>query len=1286
MSPGDIICEKIHFRHEAQWCGRLGPAGGGGLMLCVLCVVEMMERQDVASVRKSYALSGVSGVLKCSPGALKELLRQDQRVSLRFIASLLGMHQTTEDNSTLEKVDQVLLQLLLELQSEPPFRFVLDQILKQLSGPFNAKCLISTFNFIGRLLEAVPNIANVLVTHYVPLLEVMCSTLLSPNEELKASILFVWLKLFGTDAAAVPAHIRDRVCSLLLPTLANASSTILITNCMGLLWLLVQVAAAVSVLMSSAAAPLMCEDSQNSQTPEQQPLEHSPLPLILKKLLLSGDEMLQVSSAKCIASVLVHSPRQYSTPFITADVPEFLFDRLASTKSEALLWFVYTCLRLLTEDSLFFSQCHSVYGIESLVRSLKEALRLTNLEVPKQGLLLLTDILERQPPEVRLFPSRPGFVAVSEALAAGVSSPCLLLATQAVKATCILFRKKHQSRPVQFMEITALIESITKRFSELSLSSHVYHQNSASLKKSNARSQASVSHGFLLQALVCFQSASRLAEECASEPGLKQNAFTAPSKTEQNEDALESLCRCMLRCCDSVWIPAVIKASLHAPNAQILQYFYSILSSQFFLLPSLMPVFVMKLASSGFLRLALEHKGLLCTGNRNPNLNVSCSEFLLKLSMCLYKQSNWNQLEAKEVKNILRYHLPALSCPLSDWASVLREAPGLQLCDYKGQRATQYCMLVLLHLAFQQGDRLLPDQTVFTSVVWLLRSVQEQGSCVLPHFVLRSALYLLSVTQDKSPSLDKAQLNCINMALSSCHTFSSVYIHHSSVLHFICRYAEFAERFRAQVLELWLTRKASDPGLNMEDSRENQHGEKDNEPEITELLTLIEKYPTVTTTLLEMVCTRESGLAERALNVLEVLLSSQTHYKAELCSNLGPALLQSLQKLSFEEVGYELGQGNITQVKSLPLVLRLLCTTQASEPLSVSYSKMDGESFKLLYHVSNLTGKLKPNNTESLLPALRYMHNCLRLTVVSNTDRAVSMLLSNTALMELLQTIVSSSPSPASAALLGSSHLLLSSLITLQTVHSAKIHKSISWSLDKAMQQLVFNKRNTDSVLLVSYLSLLQALLDVDFASPVLCVATAPCLVGPRPLGVEDGILYPLGSKGAQFLFMALNELLLQKHDLLLGASVKCLSSLLGFLRRKSPTTADYIVCQPWCRFLLFCLLGSGQSSLLHPATLQLMTLLLKHSCTAVLWDPDLLRVMQVVEKIGVKELGQKAAEALRQLLTQIQCSTLHPSLTNQDKQRVGSILESLGPQTTENIQHVENVPICLSGVTWKTN
>uniref|UniRef100_A0A3Q3EBF3 Meiotic double-stranded break formation protein 1 n=1 Tax=Labrus bergylta TaxID=56723 RepID=A0A3Q3EBF3_9LABR len=1010
------------------------------------------------SVRKSFVLSGVSGLLRSSPGALRELLQQDLRVCLHFTSSLLGMLHSVEEPATLGKVDQVLVQLLLELHSEPSYRFVLDEIHKQLSDQLSVKSLLPIFNFLGNLVEAAPNLAFTLATQYASLLDHLCSALLYPDEVLKASVLYVWLRLFGTAgglaAQSVPAAIRDRVCVLLLQTLANASSPLLINKCV-----------------------------------------------------------------------------------------EFLFDRLAGSSDEVLLWSVYSCLLLLTEDALFFSQCHAVYGIESLVRSLKEALRLTNLEVPQQGLLLLTEILERQPPNVRLFPSGGGFVAVSEAVLAGVSSSCMLVATQAANAGSALLRLNHQSIPVQYRQIEALIETVTNRFSELTPPPPARHRSSASLRRSDPSSQASRSEGFLLQALVCFQAACRLAEECASEPVLKENTFTAPSK--HSADTLESLCRCLLRCCDSVWIPAVIRTCELAPNPQILQHFFSVLSAHFTLLPSLMPVFAKKLASSGFYRLALEHKAHLCAGNRNPNLNASCCGFLQKLSMSLLAQSDSYQHDFDEVENLLLYNLPSLCYRLSDWPCLLCEAPGLQLCEYKGPRATQFCLLIMLHLALQQGDRLLPDYTVFSSVVWLLRSVQDQGCCALPLSVLRSALYLLAVTQDKSPSLDGAPVNCISKALSSCQSFSSLYIHHPALLHFIFRYPELAEKFGPLVLELWLTKQTecSDSQHTMmagvqekgekTDSQTDERPDPEMDRDTVELLTLVEKYPAVILTLLDMVCTREAPLAERALRVLDLLLRGQRDYEADLCANLKPTLLQALQRLSVENMGHS------DPVNSLPLVLKLLCVLQTSDPpSSSSYSKMDGVHFKLLYHVSNIAGKLKPTNTQSLLPAFNYLYCCLSLSPAHCTDRAVSMLLSNSGLMDQLQTVLSSSPPSSTSSssapplppsgLLCCCHLLLSSLITLQHFHSTQVHTSVRWSLDSAVHRLLVQKRNTDTLLLVSFLRLLQAQLDVDLASAVVCVSSGSGLVGLRPLGVEDGALYPLGTRGAQLLSAALSGLLLQ--------------------------------------------------------------------------------------------------------------------------------------------------------------
>lgn len=62
--------------------------------------------------------------------------------------------------------------------------------------------------------------------------------------------------------------------------------------------------------------------------------------------------------------------------------------------------------------------------------------------------------------------------------------------------------------------------------------------------------------------------------------------------------------------------------------------------------------------------------------------------------------------------------------------------------------------------------RPLSDQTVFSSVACLLRSVQEQGDCLPPRSVLRSALYLLAAAQDKSPDLDEVKLSLGPFCLS----------------------------------------------------------------------------------------------------------------------------------------------------------------------------------------------------------------------------------------------------------------------------------------------------------------------------------------------------------------------------------------------------------------------------------------------------------------------------------------------------------------------------------------
>uniref|UniRef100_A0A8B9Q134 Meiotic double-stranded break formation protein 1 n=1 Tax=Apteryx owenii TaxID=8824 RepID=A0A8B9Q134_APTOW len=284
-----------------------------------------------------------------------------------------------------------------------------------------------------------------------------------PNEGVKAAVCYLYGKLYSSPVGTerLSAHFTERLCGLFLNTLRHAQTKELQVNCLGLLKELLKSDHFVSILMNNSKTE---EESENPDFLEGE----NPLPLVLKKLLLTRDEMLQAASSHCMAAVLVHSPSRYAPAFIHADVPEFLFECLSCT-NEILIWSVYCCLLLLTEERLFFSKCHTVYGVESLVRSLRDVLQLNNVELHKQGLLLFTEILKRQPVEIKLFTNRGVCKEAIDVLMETVNCPVLEVAVEAVKAVAAFLRKDHlSSPPVPYEELQKLLEAVLKRCADLS--------------------------------------------------------------------------------------------------------------------------------------------------------------------------------------------------------------------------------------------------------------------------------------------------------------------------------------------------------------------------------------------------------------------------------------------------------------------------------------------------------------------------------------------------------------------------------------------------------------------------------------------------------------------------------------------------------------------------------------------------------------------------------------------------------------------------------------------------
>ncbi|XP_044839875.1 meiosis inhibitor protein 1 isoform X9 [Mauremys mutica] len=1021
-------------------------------------------------------------------------------------------------------------------------------------------------------------------------------------------------------------------------------------------------------------------DSENTELLEGE----NPLPLVLKKLLLSRDEMLQVASVQCMTAVLVHSPIKYAPAFIHADIPEFLFECLFCT-NEILLWSVYCCLLLLTEERLFFSKCHTVYGIESVVRSLKGILQLNNVELHKQGLLLFTEILKRQPVEIKLFTNLAMCKDAIGVLVEAVKCPVLEVAVEAVKAVSAILRKDHLScPPVQYVELQKLIETMLKRCADLSLppinrrpASHLGHsiQNKAVLRQGQ----------FLLSTVEGFRNACRLAVECQSDPVAQENAFTAPGS--ESENTLSSFSEFLLWICDSLCIPIVLKHSERISSPALMEVFISTLSTLFTVVPSMQEKFSRKLASSSFIRLALELKAKFCTGQSNPALNQACSSFLY--SMCLSLHSAAEKMEdssqqEREMSELLQRSLPQLNCSVPESLTLLSETPD-PFCLDEALRSHQYCLLLLLYCSYALEDRFVPEAELFSAIRNFLLSVQDQGDC-LPPYVFRAVLYLLAVCQDKGEALDSSPLCAIRRVLENTSDLSLVYIHHPLLLKFFLRYSELMGRFGRRILQLWFSWEDYSQ-IETEDAVSGlSSGLPDYPNSFTTLLHILKGNSSVVLILLDLVCLSTTEVAHKVLMTLSMFL--KRNEDVVVCDLLRSQFLQILQQLLVES-----SSTTLRASKNLPLLLRLLFLVQLRNEAE---RELDSTDFKLLHHVSNLCGKCRPGDVELLQPSLNFLYWSLHQTTTCSQQRVVAVLLSSMPLLELLQKVLEltwmwpcrSGPALSSSeeALLCSAWLLTASLLTHQHRYNSEVHQTISLDVEKVLNAVIF-RRKKPALLLVSILQFLRAILRQNFSSSLLVLVVQPTAQSRMEpsLSENDASLHPLATWQVLSLVVSLQNLLVQKDLLLSQTVVTCLEVLMEYLHRRNQGVALHVVSQPWNRFLLFTLLDGGENSFLCPEILRLMTLVsrggvdisanllcistmqfVRYRSSDIISQSEISQILQEAAKAKLAELPGATSHALRLFLLQLQSGSYE--MEPPQEGTIQTLLESLPARTRTHL------------------
>ncbi|NXS37753.1 MEII1 protein, partial [Pomatostomus ruficeps] len=894
-------------------------------------------------VRKKHVLSRLQDALAWQALPVVQLLAPDERVCIHLIGTLLGMLHSVEDTGALNLLVEVLVRLVVELKSEQYLRCVLDESQKELCKATTMRSSLPTFALLGKLADAIPGFADVLVVKHNNLVDHLLMGLTYPNEAIKAAVCYVYGKLYSSPVGTerLSGHFEERLCGVFLNTLGCAQTKELQVNCLGLLKELLKSDHFVSILMNNSNSE---EETENPDFLEGE----NPLPLVLKKLLLTRDEMLQAASSHCIAAVLVHSPSRYAPAFIHADVPEFLFECLLC-KSEILIWSVYCCLLLLTEERLFFSKCHTVYGIESLVRSLQGVLLLNNVELHKQGLLLFTEILRRQPVEIKLFTNRGVCIEAIDVLVETVNCPVLEVAVEAVKAVAAFLRKDHlSSPPVPYEELQKLLEAVLKRCADLSppqsSKRHASHTANRNLGRVPQRQGQ-----FLLNTLESFRNACRLAVEFQGDFMAQENAFTAPNS--ENKDTLSNFSEFLLRICDSLCIPMVMSYLKRAVSLSVTEVFISTLNTLFAVVPNMRNKFSKKLASSSFIRLTLELKARFCSVQSNPVLNHACSSFLCSLCLNLYsatekRRTSSQEGKEQEMSELLQKGLPQLNYTIAESLLLLSESPEPFSLD-QSLSSHQHCFILLLYFAYIFGDSkwvcghyipciggFVPDAELFLAVRNFLLSAQDHGDCPPPH-ILRAALYLLAVCQDKGEALDLRSLSTIRRILDNLPDLSLVYVHCPLLLKFFLRYPELMGRFGHQVLQLWFSWE----DCKQTEAEEADFGTSDQLNSANPLLPILKSNSSILLILLDLVCSSSVEVAWKVLMTLRTFL--ERNEDVLVCDLLRSRFLQILQQLLVES-----SSATIQANRNLPVLLSLLFLVQLR---SKSVRELDSTDFKLLH-------------------------------------------------------------------------------------------------------------------------------------------------------------------------------------------------------------------------------------------------------------------------------------------------------------------------------------------------
>ncbi|XP_060578052.1 uncharacterized protein LOC132735152 [Ruditapes philippinarum] len=437
----DFVVHENHDEHDISWTLY---SSLHHTRVCLGCIVETIENTELLPLQRKPALTEFLRMLTQQSSELMQLFMKEERIVWHVVTILLESF-SLEDESYMALSVNVLLKMLQMIGSEDLVTEILDAIVKKIEMTADHKKLEPHYILLGKMLYQLPALTETLLTHYDWLLNALSLDLCKVGETVQSSIAYIFIFLCD-ESQIVKLHARtlQQVHSGILTMLSSAGSLPVLINGLGLLKKLLSDSTGCNNLMT------LNKDGVTLLT-------------CMKKLLLSKKDVLQ-SAVSQILSIILNKDNylSYATTILDSDIVEFLFESL-HTENTVQIECILKVLQKLARVEQFYKRCHSVYGVESVLRAVSTSIELKNPSLLNHGYILLAEILNRHPEDVPLFLSSSVVQKCLSQVKHGLSHYQNAVNHTAQDAFLAMLRKKYLLLPVPFQELTEMFTMVTKR-------------------------------------------------------------------------------------------------------------------------------------------------------------------------------------------------------------------------------------------------------------------------------------------------------------------------------------------------------------------------------------------------------------------------------------------------------------------------------------------------------------------------------------------------------------------------------------------------------------------------------------------------------------------------------------------------------------------------------------------------------------------------------------------------------------------------------------------------------